>query len=143
MKTRDSAHDLIHRARCAVGLALDQELADLNLTSRQLLVLAAVSTADGANQTYLVKATGIDRSTMADLVRRLIKKSLLQRLRAVKDRRAYSVSLTAKGRRDLASAARIASSFEQRLLLAYLDAEASTFLMSLRLVVDDIISTAT
>jgi DNA-binding MarR family transcriptional regulator len=142
MKTRDSAHDLIHRARCAVGLALDQELADLNLTSRQLLVLAAVSTAEGATQTHLVRATGIDRSTMADLVRRLIKKDLLQRLRAVKDRRAYSVSLTAKGRRDLASASRIASSFEQGLFVARLDSEASAFLMFLRRVVDDIISIA-
>jgi hypothetical protein len=50
MKRRDSAHDLIHRARYAVGSALDQELLDLSLTSRQLLVLAAVSAAEGASQ---------------------------------------------------------------------------------------------
>jgi DNA-binding MarR family transcriptional regulator len=140
MQSRASAHDLIHRARYAIGLALDQKLADLNLTSRQLLVLAAVSTKEGASQTHLVNATGIDRSTMADLVRRLIKKDLLQRVRAVEDRRAYSVSLTNKGRLDLSNALQIASSFERGFFVAHLDVEARAFLLHLRRVVDDMSS---
>jgi DNA-binding MarR family transcriptional regulator len=79
---------------------------------------------------------------MADMVRRLIKKDLLQRLRAEKDRRAYSVSLTAKGHRDLSSALRVASGVEQALLVALLDAEMAQFLRILRCVVDDMNSTA-
>ncbi|MFZ1102753.1 MAG: helix-turn-helix domain-containing protein, partial [Hyphomicrobiaceae bacterium] len=38
--------------------------------------------------------TGIDRSTLADIVRRLTRKGLLQRCRTNEDARAYAVRLT-------------------------------------------------
>jgi DNA-binding MarR family transcriptional regulator len=42
------------------------------LTLRQLMVLQAVSEANAPSQTDIVVATGIDRSSIADLVKRLI-----------------------------------------------------------------------
>jgi DNA-binding MarR family transcriptional regulator len=56
-----------------------------------------VAEADGINQMGIVNATGIDRSTTAELVRRMMQRGLLQRRRDRRDTRAYIVSLTAEG----------------------------------------------
>ena len=70
-------------------------------TQRQFAVLSAVAAQDGPTQTDLVRATGIDRSTMAELVARLADKGLLKRERSSTDGRANTVKLTAKGRAAL------------------------------------------
>ena len=65
---------LLHRAsQCAADI-FQAEIGRDELTPRQLAVLMAVSQNEGASQTDLVQATGVDRSTMADLVRRLHRK---------------------------------------------------------------------
>lgn len=72
-------------------------MASGDLTPRQFAVLVAVSQEEGLSQTSLVKKTGIDRSTLADIVRRMLRKDLLQRRRTEDDARAYSVRLTDGG----------------------------------------------
>lgn len=67
------------------------------LTPRQAFLLAVVADNEGVSQTRLVELTKIDRSTLADMVRRLIKNGLLQRRRTQKDARAYAVRLTSEG----------------------------------------------
>jgi len=57
-------------------------------TQRQYAVLASVSAREGLTQADLVKATGIDRSTLADLVARMMAKGLLARERSSEDGRA-------------------------------------------------------
>ncbi|MGV6802201.1 MAG: MarR family winged helix-turn-helix transcriptional regulator [bacterium] len=73
-------------------------------TPRQFAVLHTVSENEGLSQTDLVRATGIDRSTLADMISRLIKKGYLARQRTKADARANSVKLTATGKRVLSSA---------------------------------------
>lgn len=73
-------------------------------TPRQFEVLHTVSKNEGLSQTDLVHHTGIDRSTLADMIARMIKKGLLSRQRTKADARANSVSITAAGKRMLASA---------------------------------------
>ena len=75
-----------------------------DLTPRQFAVLVTVSQNEGLSQTHLVERTGIDRSTLADIVRRMLKKGLLQRRRTKEDARAYAVKLTEEGWRVLRSA---------------------------------------
>ena len=70
-------------------------------TQRQFAVLSAVAAQEGPTQTDLVRATGIDRSTMAELVARLADKGLIKRERSSTDGRANTVKLTAKGRTAL------------------------------------------
>ena len=70
---------------------------DGDLTPRQYAVLVTVSQNEGFSQTHLVEKTGIDRSTLADIVRRMLKKGLLQRRRTKEDARAYAVKLTDEG----------------------------------------------
>ncbi|MEL6790901.1 MAG: MarR family winged helix-turn-helix transcriptional regulator [Pseudomonadota bacterium] len=73
-------------------------------TPRQFEVLHTVANNEGLSQTDLVRHTGIDRSTLADMIARMIKKGLLSRQRTKADARANSVSITAAGKRMLASA---------------------------------------
>lgn len=74
------------------------------LTQRQFAVLYAVDQQEGMSQTDLVRATGIDRSTLADMIVRLTGKEFLARKRTEEDARANSVKITAAGRRALKAA---------------------------------------
>lgn len=96
-----SPSHLLHRA---LQLALDiyaEETGPEAMTQRQYAVLSAVAAHEGLTQTDLVRSTGIDRSTLADLVARMIGKGLLARQRSLADARANTVSLTASGREAL------------------------------------------
>ena len=94
---RSPSH-LLHRA---LQLALDiyaEEIGAGSLTQRQYAALSAVGAKEGCTQSDLVRATGIDRSTLAELVARLIGKGLLDRERSTLDARANTVRLTPEGR---------------------------------------------
>src|SRR5580698_2746774 len=98
-----SPSQLLHRA---LQLALDiyaEETGPEAMTQRQYAVLSAVAAHEGLTQTDLVRSTGIDRSTLADLVARMIGKGLLGRQRSLADARANTVSLTDAGREALDS----------------------------------------
>ena len=99
-----SPSHLLHRA---LQLALDiyaEELGASGITQRQFAVLSAVEAYEGLTQTDLVKITGIDRSTLADMATRMITKGLLERQRSAADARANAVSLTQAGRETLEEA---------------------------------------
>ena len=99
-----SPSHLMHRA---LQLALDiysDETGSDGLTQRQFAVLEAVSHKSGLTQTDLVRATGIDRSTLADLVSRMTAKGLLDREKSVIDARAKAVRLSAAGQAALDAA---------------------------------------
>lgn len=99
-----SPSHLMHRA---LQLALDiysEEAGPDGLTQRQFAVLEAVSQKSGLTQTDLVRATGIDRSTLADLVARMTAKGLLDRAQSTLDARAKAVSLSGAGQAALDAA---------------------------------------
>ena len=89
-----------------------------DLTPRQFAVLMTVAQNEGLSQTGIVDATGIDRSTLADVVHRLVKRGLLQRRRTREDTRTYAVKLTEEGRRVLRGAEPVAKRVDQRVLNA-------------------------
>jgi MarR family transcriptional regulator, temperature-dependent positive regulator of motility len=96
-----SPSHLLHRA---LQRALDiyaEEFGDAGITQRQFAVLAAASEREGATQADLVRITGIDRSTLADMARRMIGRGLLERQRSNLDARANAVRLTEAGRTAL------------------------------------------
>src|SRR5262245_8283548 len=61
---------LLHRAGQCASDIFQGEMATGDLTPRQYAVLVAVSQNEGLSQTHLVEKTGVDRSTLADIVRR-------------------------------------------------------------------------
>jgi uncharacterized protein (DUF111 family) len=69
--TRSPSHLLKRAAQYSSHIYMG-EVGKSGLTHRQFTVLLAVDNNDGKSQTDLVKVTGIDRSTLADLVARLL-----------------------------------------------------------------------
>jgi DNA-binding MarR family transcriptional regulator len=111
-----SVTHLLHRV---LQLALDyhaEASGPAGLTQRQYTVLAAAGAADGVSQSDLVRATGIDRSTLADLVARMISKGLLERERSATDARANTVRLSDAGRLALSEGGKPATRSDERLL---------------------------
>ncbi len=92
-----------------------------DLTKQQFTVLAAVEQNEGISQTDLVSLTGIDRSTLAEMIRRMIDKGYLDRERTETDQRANAVRMAAGGRKALRGA-RMASERVEKMLLAALPA---------------------
>jgi DNA-binding MarR family transcriptional regulator len=112
---RSPSH-LLHRAlQLALDIYAEETGADA-LTQRQYAVLAAVAAHEGLTQTDLVHATGIDRSTLADLVARMIGKSLIARERSTADARANTVRLTDLGRSALADTGPRVAAADARIL---------------------------
>jgi DNA-binding MarR family transcriptional regulator len=109
---------------------------DGDLTPRQLAVLMTVAQNEGLSQTGLVDRTGIDRSTLADIVRRLQRKGLLQRRRTKEDARAYAVKLTDEGRRVLRVAEPLAKRVDERILDALPAKQRDQFIGDLLAIVD-------
>lgn len=107
---------LLHRAGQCAADVFQSELGSGDITPRQFAVLVTVSQNEGLSQTHLVDRTGIDRSTLADIVRRMLKKGLLQRRRTRDDARAYAVKLTEEGWRVLKSVDPLARKVDDRIL---------------------------
>ncbi|MGI4818791.1 MarR family transcriptional regulator [Brevundimonas sp.] len=130
---QSSPSHLIHRA---LQLALDiynEESAASGLTQRQFAVLEAASHNAGLTQTDLVKATGIDRSTLADLVARMTAKGLLMRERSVLDARAMTVKVSEEGLAALEAARPCVAAADKRILALLPKSRRDSFLEILSL----------
>jgi DNA-binding MarR family transcriptional regulator len=128
---RSPSH-LLHRA---LQLALDlyaEEAGAGAPTQRQYAVLSAVAAREGLTQTDLVRATGIDRSTLADLVARMIGKGLLARERSASDGRANAVHLSEAGRAALDAAAPRVAAADARILETLSKGKRDSFIAALR-----------
>jgi len=126
---------LLHRAGQCAAEIFQSEMVGGDLTPRQYAVLVTVSQNEGLSQTHLVERTGIDRSTLADIVRRMLKKGLLQRRRTKEDARAYAVKLTDEGWRTLKAADPIARRVDDKVLAALPNAQRERFLSDLNTIV--------
>src|SRR6478672_9058225 len=126
---------LLHRASQCASDAFQGEVGEGDLTPRQYAVLVAVSQNEGLSQTQLVDLTGIDRSTLADIVRRMLKKGLLQRRRTRDDARAYSVKLTDEGTKVLKSHDPRARRVDERILSSLPAPQRDRFLQDLNAIV--------
>lgn len=126
---------LLHRAGQCAGEIFQSEMGGGDLTPRQYAVLVTVSQNEGLSQTDLVDHTGIDRSTLADIVRRMLKKGLLQRRRTREDARAYAVKLTDEGWRTLKTADPVARRVDEKVLSALPANQRDRFLQDLGTIV--------
>lgn len=127
---------LLHRAGQCAGDIFHTEMKVGGLTPRQLAVLMTVAQNEGLSQTGLVDRTGIDRSTLADIVRRMQRKGLLQRRRTREDARAYAVKLTDEGRRVLRIAEPVGKKVDERILEALPGKHREQFVDDLQAIVD-------
>jgi DNA-binding MarR family transcriptional regulator len=109
---RGSVTHLIHRAEQCAGDMFARIAPAGVVTPRQYAILDAIAENPGISQ------TGIDRSTLADIVRRMLDKGLVQRERTAADARAYAVKLTRKGTSTLARMRPLAETVDRQMLEA-------------------------
>lgn len=131
-----SALHLLHRAGQCADELFATNIGQADLTPRQYAVLKAVANSADLSQTALVDQTGIDRSTLADIVRRLIRKGLLQRRRTSHDARMYAVRLTTAGWEALKRAEPAAKTTEERLLSALPSSQRNAMIDALSRIVE-------
>lgn len=130
-RLESSLTHLLHRVgQCATD-SFQRHAGDMQLTARQFAVLMAIARMDGASQMDVVKLTGIDRSTLADMVSRMLNKGMIERQRSKVDGRAYCLSLTAAGRTALDRSTPAAAQADDRLLAALEPARREELLASL------------
>ncbi len=128
--SRSPSH-LLKRAAQYANLIYMGEVGKSGLTHRQFTVLLAVDSNDGKSQTELVKLTGIDRSTLADLVARLLAQGYLQRKRTKDDGRTNAIRITAIGKKMLKSAQPGADEVDRQLLSLISSADRKGFIDNL------------
>lgn len=104
-------------------VALWTRAVDPVLTGPQFAVLTAVDNHPGVDQGSLAASVALDRSTMADIVRRLEDNGLIVRHAAPHDGRRKLLHLTEAGSRRLEEVNRRARELDERLLKGYSPAE--------------------
>lgn len=107
---------LLHRAHQRAADVTAQALRAYSLTPRQYGVLLALKSDNAVTQSDLVRRTGIDRSTLADMLNRMGKRGLTVSKRTETDQRANLVTITDKGSRALEAVEPKVVEAEQRML---------------------------
>jgi len=124
---------LLHRAQQFAAEHFAKAMPDdMKLTQRQFAVLAATAGQEGLTQTDLVRATGIDRSTLAELVSRMVTRKLLRRERVPGDARANAIHLTDEGRTVYDAALASAMAADASIMESLPKNKRSSFLETLR-----------
>ena len=106
----------------------------VQLSPRQFMVLQAVAAADGLSQVGIMAATGLDRASTADFVRRLVAKGWLRRRRTKRDARLYAVRITPAGHTALELGSKAAGAADAALLRAIQPNRRSAVLKGLSLI---------
>ena len=96
-----STYHLLKRAAQNAANLYSEKAGKHGLTQRQFAVLVAMDENEGASQTQLVDLTSIDRSTLADMIGRLIAQGYVRRKRDKNDARRNVLKLTAAGKRGI------------------------------------------
>jgi DNA-binding MarR family transcriptional regulator len=135
-----SPSHLLHRAQQLAQDRFALMAGAHGVTLRQFAVLAAIAEQPGRSQTDLVVATGVDRSTLADMITRMERRGLILRVTAAKDARANAVTLAAPGRAILNQSIPHARAADEALLEALPRGDRKTFqemLLKLAAAADD------
>lgn len=108
--------DLIHLVQQAGERLFLSSCEQPDITARQHRVLQAIAREPSISQTRIVALTGIDRSTLSDIVRRMASRGWCTRKRSRYDARAYGVQLTNPGADALRNSTRASDVVENRLV---------------------------
>jgi len=127
---------MLHRAGQRADELFAESIGESDLTPRQFEVLKAVAASEEPSQTLLVEPTGIDRSTLADIVRRMVERGWLSRRRTKQDARAYAVKLTSAGQRAIKRAEPAVRKTDERMLKEFSATERALFIKALQRVAE-------
>ena len=133
---QQSPGHLLRRAQQYADDLYKKEVGAKGPTARQFTVLHTISENEGLSQTDLVRKTGIDRSTLADMIARLTKQGMVARQRTKTDARANAVKLTAQGKKAVKSAEAKVMKAEEEALSMLPKTQQSSFMKNLKAYAD-------
>ena len=126
---------LLHRVHQRATELFQEKMAGIDITARQYVVLVTVAQNDGASQQDIIDNTGIDRSTVSQIMQTMIRKGLLKRKRTKEDARAYAITVTDQGRDILKASGAIVEGVNEALVAALPVTRAKTFIDNLRSII--------
>jgi DNA-binding MarR family transcriptional regulator len=135
-RLEDVGSHLLRRAHFFAEDLFAQEFADESLTPRQKAALIMVYRQPGLNQNALADRLFMDRNTVAEMVKRLVATSLMLRLAAKEDQRAYELFLAPAGAALLNRVMPRDALVERRLLERLPEEYRALFVKCLRLLVE-------
>ena len=127
---------LLRRAQQRAVEIYAEELGEAGLRPPQFAVVLTVFQNPGLNQTALVQLTGIDRSTIADMLSRLVRRGILKRRRTDTDGRANTLQVTEEGETLLRAAVHVVNRVQERILEPLAPTERDAFMRLLMKVSD-------
>lgn len=89
---------LLSQVRVEIMEALDRELAPLDITAAQYVILVTLAEGPTDSASGLCKGVSYDPGAMTRMIDRLERKGLVQRIRCPDDRRKINLELTAEGK---------------------------------------------
>jgi DNA-binding MarR family transcriptional regulator len=112
----DRLGPLLGRAHEAHRALAAQALAGIGISPKGFGSLSMLAAEGPLSQQGLAERTGIDRTTMVAIVDELERAGVVERRRDPRDRRAYALHITAKGRRVLPQARAMVLEVEESFL---------------------------
>ena len=101
LKSYDPTHSiggLLGRVKLAMVGALDAELAPLDITAAQFVILKTIALGEADSASGLCKDISYDPGAMTRMLDRLERRGLVRRVAHPNDRRASNLELTAEGK---------------------------------------------
>ncbi len=114
-----------------------EEIGPTRLTPRQFALLLTLAQRPGLTQTELVEETGIDRSTVGDMIDRLVGRGLVRRRRSGRDQRANTLAILPAGAAALKESLPAVERAQLRIMAPLPPASRNAFLAALRLMATD------
>lgn len=125
----------IRRAQQVSSAYFAEELSESELTSVQMVALAAIADSPGIDATRLSEIIDFDRATIGGVVDRLERKGLIQRVVNKQDKRSKAMHATAAGKALLEVNMSRVERVQERLLAPLTAAERDMFLRLIKAVV--------
>lgn len=98
IQPRSSVGYLVNRVRTVFIEAIDKELAPLDVTAAQYIIMGHLAHDMADSPSQLCKSISYDPGAMTRMIDRLEAKGFLRRVRCAEDRRAVNLELTAEGK---------------------------------------------
>lgn len=106
-----------------------------DVTRQQIALLIALKQAPGASQNDLVHLTGFDKSTLKEMLGRLVAKNWVERERDPQDSRAWKIHISAAGRALLDERLSRVHAVQEEILAPLSDELRPIFLRCLRILI--------
>lgn len=104
-----------------------------DVTRQQIALLVALAKHQGASQSDLVEATSIDKSTMKEMIGRMVSRGWVERERDPQDNRAWVLKITEEGLALLAEKLPRVEEVQRQIIAPLSPADRETFLRCLRI----------